>query len=343
MLKALEKEIISEKQFIKGETLATIYMGGGTPSLLTLLQVERLLSVIRKNYEVDKNAEITLEANPDDISREYLNGLLQIGINRLSMGIQSFHDEDLAFMNRLHDSSQSKLSIEMALDAGFDNLSLDLIYGLPGMGNDRWDENLKTALSFRLPHIAAYHLSYETGTVLEYRRKKKKVIPVDENRSLEHFYILTDRMETHGYEHYEISNFALPGGISKHNSAYWKGEKYLGVGPSAHSYNGQVRRWNMSKNSSYIRGIMKGYNVYDEEYLDNVNRLHDYLMTSLRTMWGADLKYIKTEWGTEYFNHVMKKAGPFIRSGKILNVEGKFILTREGMFIADHIIGELFL
>lgn len=343
MLNAIKKELNTEKNFLGEEELTTIYFGGGTPSLLSPDDIALLLDAVEENYTVDNQAEITLEANPDDLNQNYLMALKQLKINRLSIGIQSFNDEDLLAMNRRHDSLQARHCIELAQKAGFNNLSLDLIYGLPGMSKRKWENNLEVAMGFNPPHLATYHLSYEDGTVLDYKRRKRKVKPVNETRSLEHYMLLTEFMEKMGYEHYEISNFALPGRISKHNSGYWKGIKYLGVGPSAHSYDGHVRRWNMSKNSSYIRGIQEGSRIYDEEHLDPVSRLHEYLMTSLRTMWGTDLNYLKNEWGEDYYDHVMVRAEPFILSGRIMNVAGKLILTREGMFIADHIIAELFL
>ncbi len=343
MLEAIEKEIKAEKNFLEGEELDTIYLGGGTPSVMETEQVERIFKAIRKYFIVKEHAEITLEANPDDLNPVYLSSLRQTGINRLSIGIQSFHDGDLEFMKRGHDSRQSKACLEYARKAGFDNLNLDLIYGLPVLNNEKWMENLEIALKYRPTHLAAYHLTYEQGTVLDYRRRKGKIVPLDENRSLDHYNILCERMEKHGYQHYEISNFALPGFISKHNSAYWKGEKYLGIGPSAHSFNGNTRRWNISGNASYMKRIMEGNRVHEEEMPDNNSRFHDYLMTSLRTMWGVDIEHIRREWGEDYYRHILKHSAPYTKSGKISSVGGKLILTREGMFISDHIIRELFL
>lgn len=342
-MEAINREILEEKNFLKGEKLSTIYLGGGTPSVLDPKDIILLFKTIRNNYLIDNEAEITLEANPDDLNQEYLSVLKDQGINRLSIGIQSFNDEDLVLMNRRHTARQAINSVEMSKKAGFENFSLDLIYGLPGMNMKKWEKNLDVALDLYPPHLAAYHLSYEPGTVLDYRRMKNRIIPVNESSSFDQYIILTDRMERNGYKHYEISNFALPGKISRHNSAYWTGEKYLGIGPSAHSFDGQSRRWNTSKNSSYIRGIANQRKVYDEESLDVKSRLHDYLMTSLRTSWGADLTYIEKNWGSEYSDHIKQKAGPFIPSGKIIDEQDKLILSKEGMFIADHIIAELFL
>ena len=343
MLKAIEKEIQKEHNFLEGEELQTVYFGGGTPSIMNPGQIRQLLDSILENYVLGKGAEITLEANPDDLNPAYLSSIRQTGINRLSIGIQSFQDAYLEFMNRKHDSAQSKASLEYALGAGFDNLNIDLIYGLPGMSNEKWADTLNTALSYRPSHISAYHLSYEPGTVLDYRRRKGEILPADENLSMDHFRILLEQMEDQGYQHYEISNFALPGYISRHNSAYWKGENYLGIGPSAHSYNGRIRRWNMAMNSSYIRGIMEGRVVFEEEIIDEKTRFHEYLMTSFRTMWGSDLEYIRQQWGSGYSGHVLRQAAAYIKEGKIHKDGEKLILTREGMFIADHITRDMFL
>ncbi|MFC2111841.1 radical SAM family heme chaperone HemW [Bacteroidota bacterium] len=343
MLQAINKEIITERDYLEGEELETIYLGGGTPSLLTQKQIEKLFTTIRANYSVNEKAEITLEANPDDLDPGYLSSLRKSGINRLSIGIQSFFDEDLELMNRRHTSSQSKKCLESAYSEGFNNLNLDLIYGMPGMSIKKWQDNLKTALEFKPKHIAAYHLTYEPGTELDYRRSKNRVIPVDENRSYDHYSLLVEIMETSGYEHYEISNFALPGYFSKHNSAYWKGEKYLGIGPSAHSYNGLGRRWNIAKNASYIRGIKEGNSIYKGEFLEKKDRFHDYLMTSLRTSWGVDMLYLRKEWGDEYCEHILKQSVPYVQNGKIVLSGDKLILSTEGMFIADHILREMFI
>ncbi len=343
MLDAIGKEIAMEKEYLEGEELKIIYFGGGTPSVLEAGELKNLLGVIFNNYNVSGEAEITLEANPDDLSPEYLSSLLEIGINRLSIGIQSFDDDDLILMNRRHNSSQSRKCIENARKAGFENLSIDLIYGMPGMNKKKWSNILDTAIHYNPSHIAAYHLTYEQGTVLEYRKRKQTVIPIMEIHSTEQFSVLTDKMEKSGYQHYEISNFALPGRLSKHNSAYWKGEKYLGVGPSAHSYNGISRRWNLPRNTSYIKEIGRGGRIFEEEILGEREHFHDYLMTSLRTMWGLDMEFVRKSWGEKYYKHLLKQSDPFIKTKKIRKRENKLILTSKGMFIADHIIRELFI
>ena len=343
MLRAIEKEIRVRRNYLEGEALHTVYFGGGTPSLVEPGLIAGILTVIRENYELDAEAEISLEANPDDLKEDALSALRRTGINRLSIGIQSFDDRFLNLMNRRHDSAQAKACLQLARKAGFDNLNLDLIYGLPGMNLEKWRDTINTALAFRPEHLAAYHLSYEPGTVLDYRTRKGRVTPVDEEMSLAQFRALLEITENQGYQHYEISNFALPGRISRHNSAYWKGEKYLGVGPSAHSYNRKSRYWNHAKNSSYIREVMAGRSVGEEELLDEKTRLNEYLMTAMRTMWGADMTYLKLEWGEERFRKILELAEPFIRGGQMVRNENRLVLSREGMFIADYIIGGLFL
>ena len=343
MLEAIGKEIITEKGFLEGEELETVYLGGGTPSILRAGEIKHLLNTIRENYNLSQQAEISLEANPDDINPGYLEQLRHAGINRLSIGIQSFQNEDLEFMNRRHDSARARACLEHTVKAGFENFSLDLIYGLPGMSKQKWKENLEIATEFKPVHMAAYHLDYEEGTVMDYRRRKKKFQPLDENTSLAHYTLLAEHMEARGFQHYEISNFALPGFISKHNSAYWKGRKYIGIGPSAHSFNGLVRRWNVAGNESYIRGIRNNIKVYDEELLDEKARYHDYLITSLRTMWGIDIDYLRKEWTAVYYEHILKQLPRFVKNGKISENNERLVLTREGMLIADHIIKELML
>jgi oxygen-independent coproporphyrinogen-3 oxidase len=343
MLDAIRQEICMRYDYLVGEALETIYIGGGTPSILPTLQLKSLFNTIDENFEVMPGAEITLETNPEDMSPGYLAGLKVLGINRLSVGIQSFHDKDLQFMNRRHSSKESRLCLESARNAGFRNINLDLIYGLPGLSLRKWKENLEMAAAFMPAHISAYHLTYEPGSVLDYRRLKHRFETLDEQVSRDQYNLLVNKLKGEGYQHYEISNFALPGYISKHNSAYWSGEKYLGVGPSAHSYNGLVRRWNVSRNTSYIKLIREGSVFFEEEELDAASSYHDYLMTSLRTMWGVDLERIRKEWGNQYAEHCSRQAGPFVQSGRMIKEGEKLILSSEGMFIADHIISELFL
>jgi oxygen-independent coproporphyrinogen-3 oxidase len=341
MLEAIEKEICRESNYLEGEDLETMYFGGGTPSVLEAGKIAHLLKTIRDQYKLLPDAEISLEANPDDLNPGYLRKLREAGINRLSIGIQSFHDADLDLMNRRHDSSRARDCLEQAIGEGFVNINIDLIYGIPEMNRESWKENLSIATSYSPVHIAAYHLGYEKGTVLDYRSRKGRIIPAEEEKSYEQYMILAEWMDRNGYQHYEISNFARPGYISRHNSAYWLGKKYLGIGPSAHSFNGQSRRWNISGNESYIKGIHGKKIVYKEESPDSKTRFHDYLITSLRTMWGTDMDHIRNEWGDSYYEHTERHASGFIKSGKIMEKGGRLTLTREGMFLADHILREL--
>jgi len=343
MMKAIQKEIYSRKEFLGGEPLDTIYLGGGTPSLLSSDQLYSLFHMIRDNYDIRSDPEITLEGNPEDLEPKYLEDLLKIGINRLSIGIQSFFDCDLDFMNRRHGKDQSFYCLEIIKKSGFRNINIDLIYGVPGLSTEKWVENLDIVSNFAPTHIAAYHLTYEAGTVLDYRRLQKRFDTQGEQKSLEQYRLMVKKLENKGYEHYEISNFAQPGYISRHNSAYWKGEKYLGVGPSAHSFNGRIRRWNISKNASYIKFVNQGSVYHEQEELDRDSRFHDYLVTSLRTTWGADLEYIQREYGQAYAGHCLQQAKQFLQSGRLILDGSKLILSKEGMFIADHIITALFL
>jgi oxygen-independent coproporphyrinogen-3 oxidase len=343
MVYAIQKEIIDRKDFLDGEKLETVYLGGGTPSVLSSKQLGLLLDTVREHYDMENDPEITLEGNPDDLQMGYLEELRKLGINRLSVGIQSFHEEELYFMNRRHTKKQSHDCLEKAAQAGFDNMNIDLIYGIPGQTGKKWEENLDIATGYLPAHIAAYHLSYEKGTVLDYRRKTRRIKAAHENKSQEQFYTLIGRLQVKGYSHYEISNFALPGYISGHNSGYWLGKKYLGVGPSAHSFNGRIRRWNIAKNASYIKSIKKGLCYFDQEDLNEVSRFHEYLMTSLRTMWGADLQYVLARFGESFKAHCLLRAWPFLQSGRMKLEDQKLTLSQEGMFIADHIIGDLFL
>ena len=343
MMNAIQQEIISRRDYLDGEVLHTIYLGGGTPSLLSSNQLENLFGVIREHYQVSKDPEITLEVNPEDISPQYLDDLLTVGINRLSIGIQSFFDDDLKFMNRRHGRSQSYYCLDIARKAGFNNMNIDLIYGVPGLTLEKWKENLDISTDFSPAHIAAYHLTYETGTVLDYRRIKQRFYIQNEQQSLQQYHLLVEKLERKGYTHYEISNFAQAGFISKHNSAYWRGKKYLGAGPSAHSYDGKVRRWNIARNASYIKKIKHGAVYHEQEILDKNAHFHDYLITGLRTMWGADMDYIEKEFGQAYARHLLRNAKPFLQNGRIEKDGSKLILSRDGMFIADHIATALFL
>lgn len=343
LVEALENEIISRKNEASGEQIETIYLGGGTPSILKPEQIKRLMESIRDNFEITWNPEITLEANPDDLDPDYLSGIRTEGINRLSIGVQSFHNDELALLNRTHSSRQAAECIENAHRAGFDNLSIDLIYGIPGSDHLKWEKTLARATALSPKHVSAYHLTYEKGSVLDYRLTKQKIHALDEETSLEMFNSLIDHLDSKGYVHYEISNFARNGKYSKHNLAYWTGKKYLGFGPSAHSYDGKTRRWNLPRNSGYIRALREGNKYWAEEVCDMVTRYHDYLLTGLRARQGIDKDRILSEWGPEFLSYLEKHASPFLKSEKLLEKGNRLTLSREGMFISDYIISALFM
>lgn len=339
---AILNELKKRNDYLAGQNVETIYFGGGTPSVLPASDIESMLNTIYKNYPVEKEAEITLEANPDDLTPEKLSALKKAGINRLSMGIQSFRQEDLDFLSRTHSSSQVTQCISDAQQAGFHNLSIDLIYGIPTLTDEGWKENLEKAFSFGISHISAYSLTVEDKTPLEVMIRKGKLKPVDENLSLSHYHILSELMQQHGYEHYEISNFCLPGAYSRHNTAYWQGKHYLGIGPSAHSYNGVSRCRNVANLVKYIESAASGHVESEREVLSLVTQLNEYIMTSLRTMWGCDLVKVKHKFGSGNAEKLLVNALGYIETKQMVYQDGKLILTPEGRLFADGISAALF-
>ncbi|MBN2519123.1 MAG: radical SAM family heme chaperone HemW [Bacteroidales bacterium] len=342
IINAMATEILRRKKYLKNQQVHTIYFGGGTPSYIPAENIEYLIRTIKDNFDVVKDAEITLEANPEDINHEFLKKIKRIGINRLSIGIQSFFDENLKFLNRSHDAIHAKKSITFSREAGFTNINIDLIYGIPGLNQNKWIQNIETAIDFRVEHLSAYHLTYEHRTVLHYRKNKKRIIETEEDESIRQFVELNERMKSAGYCHYEISNFAKDGFFSKHNSGYWLHLPYLGIGPSAHSYNGKTRQWNIAKNMSYIKGIERNEKYYETEKLDLKTQYHEYVMTTLRTMWGTDTEYIKKKFGEQYLNHYTTNAYNFLETGDLIQNGTRYHLTDKGMCISDFIIKTLF-
>jgi len=340
---AITGELLQRKNYLKGQTIETVYFGGGTPSLIETDDIEKILNAIHKHFRVEPDAEITLEANPDDLTPVKFTALKNAGINRLSIGIQSFRQEDLDFLSRTHTSSQVTQCITDAQLAGFQNLSIDLIYGIPTLSDEGWKENLRKAFSFGIPHISAYSLTVEDKTPLELMIRKGKMRPVDENLSLSHFHILCTMMQEYGYEHYEVSNFCLPGAYSRHNTAYWQGKSYLGVGPSAHSYNGISRCWNVANLATYIETGSAGEVKSEQELLSPTTQLNEYIMTSLRTMWGCDLVTVRRKFGEEIAENLLLDALTFIESKQMIYREGKLVLTPEGLLFADGISSALFI
>ena len=337
LIAALLKELDLRQNYLQNEAVETIYLGGGTPSLLEVSDLEKLLGSIWKNFSTSPSTEITLEANPDDISEEKIREWLDTGINRLSIGVQSFFEEDLLWMNRAHNAKQAKDSLELAC-RHFKNITVDLIYGTPMLTDDKWEKNVEKILSFDIPHISCYALTVESKTALQKMIKLGKTEDVNPDKQSDQFLLLMRWLKDAGYEHYEISNFAKPGFISRHNSSYWRGKKYLGIGPSAHSFDGASRQWNISNNNLYIGSIEKGIIPYDKEILTPTQQLNEYIMTSLRTMEGLDLNQVE-----KVFGHQLRTGSrKFIERGLMTQDKGHLKLTKEGKLLADGIAAELF-
>jgi oxygen-independent coproporphyrinogen-3 oxidase len=339
----LKKEIALKKDYLENEEVRTIYFGGGTPSLLVKSEIEVLIEKLTKHFNVIPDVEITLEANPDDLDRVKLNELRSTPVNRLSIGIQSFHDDDLVYLNRVHNNKASLDSILLAKEAGFKNLTIDLIYGIPTLTLEKWHLNLEKFFELDVPHLSAYSLTIEPKTALAALVNKKKLANVDEEESIRHFELLLELMEKKGYTHYEISNFSKPGFYSKHNSLYWLGGHYLGLGPSAHSFNGKSRHWNVSNLGKYM-GLEDYQSVVEEtEVLTPNQKYNEYVMTSLRTVWGCDTEHINNVFGNQYSSYFLRVAKRFIGEGKIRSENNKYYLTDIGKLFADGIASEFFL
>jgi oxygen-independent coproporphyrinogen-3 oxidase len=337
----LIKEIGLQKDFLQGESIATIYFGGGTPSLLTLDECKLILAKIRQEFNIDDGAEITLEANPDDITKEKLVAWKDLGINRLSIGIQSFFDEDLIWMNRAHNAREAIDNLQLAITE-FNNISIDLIYGSPLLSDDMWKKNVETAINFNIPHLSCYALTVEEKTPLHKQILLNKTTDVDTDKQARQFLLLMQWLKQNGYDHYEVSNFAKPGYRSRHNSSYWQGKKYLGLGPSAHSYNGVIRKWNIANNNNYIEAINNGKLEIEREVLTETQKLNEYIMISLRTIEGLDLEKIKSVWGEEKLKTVNERLIRFEENDLVIKEANKIKLTEEGMLRADGIAADLF-
>jgi oxygen-independent coproporphyrinogen III oxidase len=294
MLAAMLKEISLSQKYLTNETIETIYFGGGTPSILEASDIQRIIDEVAQFYTIENNAEITIEANPDDLTTEKINAFRQTAVNRFSIGIQSFFDADLHYMNRAHDASEALTCVKKTQDAGFQNLTIDLIYGTPTMSNEQWEENIQIALSLNVPHLSCYCLTVEPKTALDKLVKKGKALTVDDEQAIWQFETLIREMENAGFDHYEISNFGKPNFYARHNSNYWLGAKYLGLGPSAHSFDGENRRHNIANNALYIKSLDENKIPFEEEILSQEQRYNEYVMISLRTIWGTDIEKIKT-------------------------------------------------
>lgn len=342
MVHAIINEANLQSNYLN-ENISTIYFGGGTPSLMQITDCRLMTAELKKIFLVNDDAEITLEANPDDINAEKLKGWKDCGINRLSIGVQSFNEDDLIWMNRAHNAKQALQCIELAQAAGFSNISIDLIYGVPGMDIERWKQNVDRAIALNIPHLSCYALTVEPKTALEKMIVQHKKENTNADIQAQHFELLMQWLGAAGYEHYEISNFAKPGMQSRHNSSYWQGKNYLGLGPSAHSYNGESRRWNIANNTLYIKNIEADSPTYEEEVLTETQKLNEYIMTSLRTSEGISVSYIEKYFGSNKADMILKSAAKYEKQSLMTKENNMLKLANKGKLFADGIAAGLFL
>ncbi|PZR33775.1 MAG: coproporphyrinogen III oxidase [Azospira oryzae] len=342
LIACINRELELQKDYLHQEIINTIYFGGGTPSLLSAEELNKIVESIHSIYRISEQAEITLEANPDDLSEEKLKELRLAGVNRLSIGIQSFNDAILAFFNRAHNSTEAFNSVARARAAGFDNISIDLMYAIPGQSHELWQKNMELALSLHPEHISSYTLTIEEKTAFGQWAKRGKLKGVEEEFAAHEFELLMNTMSTAGYEHYEISNFCKPGYHSKHNSNYWRQQNYLGIGPSAHSYNGVSRQFNVSNNAAYIRLLHENKIPFELETLTPENKINEFIFTTLRTSWGCNLNYLKTHLNYD----LIKSQGPYLKNLQekdLISInDERLLLTHKGKFLADQIASDLF-
>lgn len=341
LVNALGKELFLRKEEFKNKTVETIYFGGGTPSLLTINELSFLISEVSKHYKVVEKPEITLEANPDDLSKDIIVQLSNSPVNRLSIGIQSFFSADLKLMNRAHNAEEAKMCLQEATKY-FDNISIDLIYGIPGLTNENWIKNIETVLSYNIPHISSYALTVEPKTALDTFIKKGIIQNVDDDLAQEQFHLLIEKLEASGFVHYELSNFGKPDYFSKNNSAYWQGKPYLGIGPSAHSFNGNERGWNVRNNSKYIKALEQNILPIETEVLSTTDKYNEYIMTGLRTMWGVSLEKVEHDFGLMYKNYLLEQATFHLKNEMLYLNDGKILVTKKGKFLSDGIASDLF-
>lgn len=344
LLQAMLSEIELRASYLENKKVESLYFGGGTPSILQAKEIDSLIGQVAKYFEISSDAEITLEANPDDLDRKKVQELRGTEINRFSIGIQSFYEEDLKWMNRAHNSEEAKSSIMRVQDAGFENITCDLIYGYPLLTNNKWRSNMQELINLEVPHISSYSMTVEKKTALAHLINTGKTAALNEDQSAEQMLMLIDTLTSSGYEHYEISNFAKPGRYARHNSNYWKGKSYLGIGPSAHSFNGASRSWNIANNALYIKGILLKELALKTELLRKNDRFNEYVMTSLRTKWGVDKKYVLQEFGDDYLNSILKTIEQYVYNKEVLiSEEGIITLSPSGKLLADQIAADLFI
>jgi oxygen-independent coproporphyrinogen-3 oxidase len=342
VLQMMQRELEQRSGFFKGVAVSSVYFGGGTPSLLSGAELGQLMELLRKNYAIQNDAEVTLEANPDDLNPEYLAMLSQSGVNRLSIGVQSFRSEDLAAMNRAHSAEQALSCISNAGDAGFSNISIDLMFGWPGLSMEAWKDNVKQALDLPITHLSCYGLTVEERTALTRKIAAGEIDTPDDALAAEQYLWLLESAETSGIPWYEISNFCREGFASRHNTSYWTSEPYLGIGPSAHSFNGVERSWNVSSNSAYVQGWERGFRAAETETASEPERINEYILTGLRMRRGLDLSMLKSAYGPIVHDGVLKRAGEYIDSGALLHHQSRLAFTTRGLLFADRITAELF-
>jgi len=342
LLNAILKEIDLNHHYLDSKKLDTIYLGGGTPSILNPEELNKIIQKIKQYYSLNPGLEFTLEVNPDDLNPAYLDQLLEIGINRLSIGTQSFIEEELKMMNRSHTTDQASKAIQWAKNAGFEELTIDLIFGMPQSTMESWKSNLETAVDFDIPHLSCYNLTIEAKTALHHILETGKLTSVSEELMADQFLYTIDFLEKAGYEHYEISNYAKQGKYAKHNTAYWQGATYLGIGPSAHSYNGNSRQWNIASNSKYIKSLESGIVPYEKERLSREDIYNEYIMTGLRTQWGCELDAIE-KMGEDLEVHFLSKIINPIEKDQIIRKSDRFLLTNKGKLFSDEVAASLFM
>ena len=337
---ALIKEATLRQAYLSDETVSTIYFGGGTPSVFSVNDLEKIFNIIKKLFQLESKCEITMELNPDDVNAEYLRGLKDLNINRISLGVQSWRDIDLKMLNRRHDAIGANKALLDVFNAGFENVTIDLIYGIPGMNAADWASNLDIAFSFDIKHLSAYHLTIEPGTVFGKMKESGQFIEIDEEDSTNQFQVLIEKSEAAGFIQYEISNFGKPGYFSVHNTNYWRQVNYIGLGPSAHSFNGYSRQWNVRDLKKYISSVNEKKPFFEKEELDIKTRFNEYIMTSLRTMWGIDLEYVERIFEKEGYDYLVNLAGKFKSYGLLIQDKKSLVLSNQGKMISDNIISE---
>lgn len=342
ILDAMHREIELQADYLNGQPVETIYFGGGTPSLLAADEIQRFIDKVASHFHIHSDAEVTIEANPDDLDNTKIYALRNTSVNRFSIGIQSFFEEDLRWMNRAHDAAEAEHAIQRVQDAGYNQITADLIYGYPLLSDGKWQYNIGRLRDFDIPHISAYSMTVEPKTALAAFIRKGHQSPMDEGQSAAQFEYLMDTLTAAGYVHYEISNFAKPDHYAIHNSNYWKGVPYLGIGPSAHSYDGCARQWNVSNNAVYIKTIRSGLLPCEKEELSEQDKLNEYTMTALRTVWGLDLDYIAERFGNTYREKLRSGLQSFVSSGDLSLSGDVATLTKKGKLLADHIAAKLF-